>query len=199
MLINWCVHSPGYVNTPPNSQNSKRHKVQHNTQVPVGKHNNRQHASPNHEVATDVKQMPIRPIIMFQIKTTRVIGIVYWCWWVLLQLSIWNGIGLLMHKFRRSVRPQCWMCFMMMPWPWWRHQMEELSVLLAPFEGNPSVRRFSSQRPVTPSFDVFFTDFFTNLRRHGAHYDVTVMHVSVSAYWSLNLMFYASLNNLLII
>ena len=27
-------------------------------------HNNRQHASPHHEVATDVKQMPIRPIII---------------------------------------------------------------------------------------------------------------------------------------
>ena len=38
--------------------------MQHNTQVPVGKHNNRQHASPHHEVATDVKQMPIRPIII---------------------------------------------------------------------------------------------------------------------------------------
>ena len=34
------------------------------TSVPVGKHNNRQHASPHHEVATDVKQMPIRPIII---------------------------------------------------------------------------------------------------------------------------------------
>ena len=34
------------------------------TQVPVGKHNNRQHASSHHEVATDVKQMPIRPIII---------------------------------------------------------------------------------------------------------------------------------------
>ena len=38
--------------------------MQHNTQVPVGKHNNRQHAPPYHEVATDVKQMPIRPIII---------------------------------------------------------------------------------------------------------------------------------------
>ena len=52
------------VNTPPNSQNSKRQQVQHNTQVPVGKYNNRQHASPHDEVATDVKQMPIRPIII---------------------------------------------------------------------------------------------------------------------------------------
>ena len=38
--------------------------MQRNTQVPVGKHNDRQHASPHHEVATDVKQMPIRPIII---------------------------------------------------------------------------------------------------------------------------------------
>ena len=38
--------------------------MQRNTQVPVGKHNNRQHASPHHEVATDVKQMPIQPIII---------------------------------------------------------------------------------------------------------------------------------------
>ena len=44
--------------------------MQHNTQVPVGKHNNRQHASPHHEVATDVKQMPIRPIIII-IQMTR--------------------------------------------------------------------------------------------------------------------------------
>ena len=44
--------------------------MQHNTQVPVGKHNNRQHASPHHEVATDVKQMPIRPIIIIIIIKT---------------------------------------------------------------------------------------------------------------------------------
>ena len=37
--------------------------MQRKTQVPLGKHINRQHASPHHEVATDVKQMPIRPII----------------------------------------------------------------------------------------------------------------------------------------
>ena len=33
--------------------------------VPIGKHNNRQHAYPHHEVATDVKQMAIRPIIKY--------------------------------------------------------------------------------------------------------------------------------------
>ena len=53
------------VNTPPNSQNSKRHyKCNALRKVPVGKHNNRQHASPHHEVATHVKQMPIWPIII---------------------------------------------------------------------------------------------------------------------------------------
>ena len=49
------LYEDNTVNTPPNSQNSKQHYVQRNTQVPVGKLNNRQHASPHHEVATDVK------------------------------------------------------------------------------------------------------------------------------------------------
>ena len=47
--------------------------MQRNTQVPVGKHNDSQHASPHHEVATDVKQMPIRPIII-------IIIIMEWPW-----------------------------------------------------------------------------------------------------------------------
>ena len=38
---------------------------------PVGKHNNRQHASSHHEVATDVKQMPIQPIIIIIIIDVR--------------------------------------------------------------------------------------------------------------------------------
>ena len=45
--------------------------MQHNTQVPVRKHNNRQHASPHHEVATDVEQMPIRPIIIIIITINK--------------------------------------------------------------------------------------------------------------------------------
>ena len=47
-----------------NSHYSERQSVQRNTQVPIGKRNNRQHASPDHEVDTDVKQMPILPIII---------------------------------------------------------------------------------------------------------------------------------------
>ena len=36
--------------------------------------NNRQHASPRHEVATDVKQMPIRPIIIIIIIINPMLG-----------------------------------------------------------------------------------------------------------------------------
>ena len=39
---------------------------------------------------------------------------------------------------------------------WWRHQMETFSALLALYAGNsPVTGEFSTQRPVTRSFDVF--------------------------------------------
>ena len=41
--------------------------------------------------------------------------------------------------------------------PWWRHQMEAFSALLALCEGNsPVTGAFPSQRPMTRNFDVFF-------------------------------------------
>ena len=41
--------------------------------------------------------------------------------------------------------------------PWWRHQMETFSALLAISAGNsPVTGEFLTQRPVTRSFDVFF-------------------------------------------
>ena len=41
--------------------------------------------------------------------------------------------------------------------PWWRHQMETFSMLLAICAGNsPVTGEFPAQRPVTQSFDVFF-------------------------------------------
>ena len=41
--------------------------------------------------------------------------------------------------------------------PWWRHQLETFSALLALCAGNsPVLGEFPSQRPVTRSFDVFF-------------------------------------------
>ena len=68
--------------------------------------------------------------------------------------------------------------------PWWHHQMETISALLAPcWNSVPS--EFLSRTPVTQSFDVFF-DLPLNkrlskhssasyFRLHRAHYDVTVM------------------------
>ena len=78
---------------------------------------------------------------------------------------------------------------------WWRHQMETFSALLALCAGNsPVTGEFPSQRPVTRSIDVFFDlrpnkqlskqwfetlwdaiVIWDDLRRHRAHYDVTVM------------------------
>ena len=64
--------------------------------------------------------------------------------------------------------------------------METLSALLTVCAGNsPATGEFPVQRPVTRSFDVFFDLPWINgwvnngeaddLRRHHAHYDVTVM------------------------
>ena len=48
--------------------------------------------------------------------------------------------------------------------PWWRHQMETFSALLALCVGNsPVTGEFPSQWPVTRSFDVFF-DILLNKR-----------------------------------
>ena len=71
---------------------------------------------------------------------------------------------------------------------WWRHQMETFSALLTICAGNsPVTGEFPAQRPVTRNFDVFFdlicaqiNGWVNNgqagdLRRHRAHYDVTVM------------------------
>ena len=74
--------------------------------------------------------------------------------------------------------------------PWWRHQVETFSALLAICAGNSPVSgEFPTQRPVTRSFDIFF--FFCvwingwvnnreagDLRRCRSHYDVSVMEIS---------------------
>ena len=76
-----------------------------------------------------------------------------------------------------------------LPWShssWRRHQMETFSALLDYCVGNsPVTGEFPSQRPVTRSFDVSLICAWINgwvkigeagdLRRHHAHYDVTVM------------------------
>ena len=48
-------------------------------------------------------------------------------------------------------------------YPWWRHQMETSSALLAIYAGNsPVPREFPAQRPVTRSFDVCFALHLNN-------------------------------------
>ena len=81
-----------------------------------------------------------------------------------------------------------WTCSFNLHSPRWRHQMETFFALLALCEGNsPVTGEFPSQRPVTRSFAVFF-DLRLNkrlnkqsrrrdLKRHRAHYDVTVIQV----------------------
>ena len=69
--------------------------------------------------------------------------------------------------------------------------METFSALLAICAGNsPVTGELHAQRPVTRGFDVFFDlrlnkrlskqSWAGNLRRHRAHYDVIVMHASLS-------------------
>ena len=54
------------------------------------------------------------------------------------------------------VKP-CLTCCWFLDTPWWRHQMETFSALLAICAGNSLVHgEFPTQRPVTRSFDVFF-------------------------------------------
>ena len=60
--------------------------------------------------------------------------------------------------------------------PWWRHQMETFSALLALCaENSPVTGEFPSQMAVTRSFDVFFHLCLN--KRHRAHYEVIVLSV----------------------
>ena len=76
--------------------------------------------------------------------------------------------------------------------PWWRHQMETFSALLAICAGNsPVPGKFPSQRPVTQNVDVFFDLRLNNreagdLRRYRAHYDVTVMQHCSCTYFDIS-------------
>ena len=82
--------------------------------------------------------------------------------------------------------------------PWWRHQMETFSALLAICAGNsPVPGEFPTQRPVTRNFDVFFdlrNSWVNNgeagdLGRNRAHHYVRVMlwHVLLTYYARTNL------------
>ena len=97
-------------------------------------------------------------------------------------------IWLLTSKYRAK-----WSLQMILVKSWWRHQMETFSASLDIYAGNsPVTGEFPAQRPVTRSFDVFFDLRLNNgwvnnheagdLRRHRAHYDVTVMVPDVPAH-----------------
>ena len=70
--------------------------------------------------------------------------------------------------------------------------METFSSLLDICAGNsPIIGEFSSQRPVTRSFDVFFDLRLIkacDLRRHCAHYDIIVMRVADLNSWLLEII-----------
>ena len=76
--------------------------------------------------------------------------------------------------------------------PWWRHEMETFSALLAICAGNsPVTGEFPAQRPVTWGLMFSLICAWINgwvnngeagdLWRHGAHYDVTVMAILLLA------------------
>ena len=88
----------------------------------------------------------------------------------------------------------CRVCHLCKCWidsdPWWRHQMETFSALLALCEGNsPVTGEFPSQgqwrgASVFSLICVWINGWVNNreagdLRRHGAHCDVSVMRVFV--------------------
>ena len=92
----------------------------------------------------------------------------------------------------------CWIyqdfAFIVKNETWWRHQKETFSALLALCaENSPVTDEFPAQRPATRCFDAFFDLHWINnwvnnraagdLRRHRAHYDVTVMVKNENRTW----------------
>ena len=73
--------------------------------------------------------------------------------WLMMIQSGYEQVHRSCSSWATNQRLQCSLCW----WPWWRHQMETFSALLALCAGNSSVAgEFPSQRPVTRSFDVLF-------------------------------------------
>ena len=66
---------------------------------------------------------------------------------------------------------------------WWRHQMETFSALLAFCEGNsPVPGEFLSQRPVTWSFDVFFSTGPITTRSSGSIYTTQLYMINAISF-----------------
>ena len=77
---------------------------------------------------------------------------------------MWTVVGNTDAATNEAIAIPFQLCWLIFCWPWWRHQMETFSALLALCAGNsPVTGEFPSQRPVTRSFDVFF-DLHLNKR-----------------------------------
>ena len=102
--------------------------------------------------------------------------------------NTWTLIHILALRYQAT--SHYWNCCWPKLWPWWRHQMETFSALLAICAGNsPVPSEFPTQRPVTLSlmFSLIcarINGWVNNgeagdLRWHRAHYDIIVMrHVA---------------------
>ena len=99
-------------------------------------------------------------------RTVKYIFMLMICWQKLIRAKISPGF---FFKLNFIFFPNC---------PWWRHQIETFSALLATL---PVTGEFFAQRPVTRSFDVLFDLRLINSRedgdsrRHRAHYDVILV------------------------
>ena len=103
--------------------------------------------------------------------------------------KVWFWITHVLYYYQSPISLQVLAKSTANPGPWWRHQMETFSALLALCEGNPSVTGgFPSQKPVTRNFGVLF-DLRLNKRlsknrnagdlsRHRAQYDVIVIGIT---------------------
>ena len=142
--------------------------------------------------------------VFFYLRLNKRLNKQPWDWWFeTLSWSLWRQCNVARcagkHFKLTFYRSSC-ICQGTMSWPlgrltrshhgpsWWRHQMETFSALLAIGAGNsPVTGEFPSQRPVTQSFSSICAGVnhgvnnreAGHLRRHRAHYDVTVMHKTV--------------------
>ena len=98
------------------------------------------------------------------------------------QCRLWNNLQCLLSSL--CIQTRCALNYLLHNFAWW-NAMEALSPSLALCEKSSVTGEYPSQRPVTWCFDVFF-DLRLNkrwvnnrdagdLRRHRAHYDVTIM------------------------
>ena len=138
-------------------------------------------------ICTGTYIIKISPTLRIYIKNDA-LDILQPCWFIYLSSThfsfvySFSFINLFIYLFIDVI-------VMLIGWnsaPWWRHQMEPFSLLLAICAGNsPVTNEFSFKRPVTRSFDVSLMCARINgwvnnceagdLRRHHIHYVVTVM------------------------